>query len=220
MLAPLKYRNWSGWLLLILFSLLTPQISFSHPVYPEDQRLYDLYPWSVMVYAGITASDALAHILLEGDFHRWPEHLESIEFSHTLSEDNPIRKLFSPIAGVFQIAINQAFRVGDQESTIYEVDPYFNLRWANLPWNHYINTSFAIGEGISYATAVPTLEKKDNSHTKRLLNYLMLEFTLAMPCAPRTQLVFRIHHRSGAYGLYHAGNTGSNNVGIGLRVLF
>jgi hypothetical protein len=111
-------------------------------------------------------------------------------------------------------------RNGSNEPTIYEFDPYIAFRWANFPWNGYVNTSFAIGEGISYTTSVPALEKKDNEFTKRLLNYLMFEATFAAPGDPRLQFLVGIHHRSGAYGLYHAGNTGSNDIGVGIRYLF
>lgn len=186
---------------------------------PQGQKLYDQYPWAATYYYGITGSDPLVRIF-EGEFHRWPEHIQSLELSHTLSEDNPVRYFFSPLVGVMQVSGNVTMRNGSNEPTIYEFDPYVTFRWANLPWNNYVNTSFAIGEGISYTTSVPSLEKKDNEFTKRLLNYLMFEATFALPSHPEWQLVARIHHRSGAYGLYHAGNTGSNDIGIGIRYLF
>lgn len=188
-------------------------------VYPSGQKLYDQYPWSVMYYYGITVSDPLVRIF-EGDIHRWPEHMQSLELTHTLSEQNPVRRFFNPLVGVVQLAADIAVRNGSQQNTVYEFDPYIGFRWANLPWNNYVNTSLAIGEGVSYATSVPSLEKRDNDNTKRLLNYLMLEATFAAPSYPRLQWVARIHHRSGAYGLYHAGNTGSNDIGLGIRYLF
>jgi hypothetical protein len=83
-----------------------------------------------------------------------------------------------------------------------------------------VNTSLAIGEGISYASSIPALERKANEQTKRLLNYLMLEASFAVPRHPKLQLIIRLHHRSGAFGLYRAGNTGSNNIGLGVRYLF
>jgi hypothetical protein len=67
---------------------------------------------------------------------------------------------------------------------------------------------------------MPSLEKRSNTNTKRLLNYLMLEAAFALPAYPQVQLLARIHHRSGAFGLYRAGNTGSNDVGLGIRYLF
>jgi hypothetical protein len=124
------------------------------------------------------------------------------------------------LVGIVQVAGNATIRQGDNQHTIYEADPYLLFRWANMPWDHYINTSFGLGEGVSYDSSVPAIEKRQNNNTKRLLNYLMFEATFALPRYPTLQVVARIHHRSGAYGLYHAGNTGSNDVGLGIRYLF
>jgi len=180
--------------------------------------LYDQYPWSLMYYYGVTVSDPLVRIFA-GEIHRWPEHIQSIELDRTLSQENALRRFLEPIVGVIQLAANFTVRNGSNEAVIYEFDPYIAARWANFPWNAYINTSLGFGEGISYATSIPAIELKDNQNTKRLLNYLMFEATVALPSCPRLQLLARIHHRSGAYGLYHAGNTGSNDIGLGVRYL-
>lgn len=187
--------------------------------YPQNQDLYDQYPWAVLYYYGITGSDPLVRIF-EGEFHRWPEHIQSIEVEHTLSKENRVRRFFNPLVGIVQIASVLTLRSGSNQASIFEFAPYIAFRWANFPWNHYVNTSFALGEGVSYASSIPTLERRDNENTKRLLNYMLVEATFAPPSYPRLQLVTRLHHRSGAYGLYHAGNTGSNDVGLGLRFLF
>lgn len=197
----------------------TPAAPENKPVFSLGSELYDQYPWAALYYYGITGSDALG-AMFEGDFHRWPEHIQSIELTHTLDKTNWFRSLVHPITDVVQIAANLTVRTGSNQHTIYEVNPYFEGRWANLPWNKYVNTSFAIGEGVSYASSIPSLEGKSSEDTKRLLNYLLLEATFAPPSDPRWQLVLRIHHRSGAFGLYHAGNTGSNDIGLGIRYLF
>ena len=210
-----------GWLLATLSCLLPYASIYATPITgcPSGQKLYDNYPWSATFYEGLTTSDALGKIFV-GNFNRWSEEIQSIEISRTLKEDNFFRRLVSPLVGVVQIAGDITLRNGKNEHTIYEFNPYIAFRWANLPWNHYVTTSFAIGEGVSYVTSVPAIEKKYNKNTKRLLNYLMLEASLAFPNCPRWQLIVRIHHRSGAFGLYQAGNTGSNDVGLGLRYLF
>lgn len=207
--------------LFTLAGCLLPLIVFAEKTitYPYNQDLYDQYRWSVMYYYGKTMSDGIFRIMT-GDMHRWPEHLQSVEVAYTLHQDNFLRRLVNPLVGVVQLAGIGAVRVGSREHTIYEFDPYLAFRWANLPWNQYVNTSLAIGEGVSYDSSVPSLEKKANQDTKRFLNYLMLEATFAAPSYPRLQLVARIHHRSGAYGLYRAGNTGSNVLGLGIRYLF
>lgn len=189
-------------------------------IYPQDQKLYDLYPWSVLYYYGVTENNALLQVLALHNLDRWPEYIQSAELAYTLNENNAFRRFFNPIVGIVQVAGNVTVRNGRDENTIYEFDPYLVFRWANLPWNNRVNTSFAIGEGISYVTSVPAIEKYDNDNTKRLLNYLMFEATFALPDHPRLQLVARVHHRSGAYGLYGAGNSGSNDIGLGVRYLF
>lgn len=207
-------------LTMLACSLITSNLfALETKTYPSNQDLYDQYRWSAMYYYGVTVSDPLARIV-QGQLTRWPEHLQSIEVARTLSPDNVFRRLVNPLVGVVQLAGIAAVRDGSNEHTIYEFDPYVAFRWANLPWNKYVNTSLAIGEGISYDTSVPSLESHSSDNTKRLLNFLMLEATVAPPSYPRLQLVARIHHRSGAYGLYHAGNTGSNVVGLGIRYLF
>ena len=186
----------------------------------SSNSLYDEYPWAGTYYYGITVNDPLVRTFLLHNLDRWPEHIQSLELSHTLAPDNFLRRLVNPLVGIVQVAGNFTLRQGQKQPRIYEFAPYVAFRWANLPWNDTILTSFAIGEGISYTSSVPAIEARNNDNTKRLLNYLMFEATFAAPSYPQLQFIARIHHRSGAYGLYHAGNTGSNNIGIGLRYLF
>ncbi|OGT41665.1 MAG: hypothetical protein A3F42_08655 [Gammaproteobacteria bacterium RIFCSPHIGHO2_12_FULL_37_34] len=173
-----------------------------------------------MYYYGVTFNNPLIDVLTIHHLKRWPEHIQSLELAYTLSEKNAVRRFFNPLVEVVQLAGNVTLRNGTDEPTIYEFDPSIMFRWANFPWNHYINTSFALAEGISYDTFIPAVEKKNNAHTKHLLNFMVVELTIASPRYPRLQLVMRIHHRSGAFGLYHAGNTGSNDLALGIRYLF
>lgn len=183
------------------------------------QNLYDRHPWSLLYYYGKTVNGALVGTAV-GNFKRWPEHIQSLELAYTLNEHNALRQFLSPVVGVVQLAANGTIRQGTNEHTIYEFDPYIMFRWANWPWNHRVTTSLAFAEGLSYDSSVASIEKRQNDNTRRLLNYLMFEATFAAPSHPDLQLVLRIHHRSGAYGLYHAGNTGSNDLGLGIRYLF
>ncbi len=203
-----------------LIGLLLVELSaHAIPLYPNDQHLYDMYPWAASYYYGQTVSASLFNTL-SFSWKKWPENIQSLEVSYVLDEHNWFRQLLRPLVGVVGIAGNTTIRYGKNENTIYEFDPYLVFRWANLPWNKVVNTSFAVGEGVSYDTSIPAIEKRQNSNTKRFLNYLMLEATFASPRDPRLQLFARIHHRSGVFGLYHAGNTGSNVVGLGIRYLF
>lgn len=187
--------------------------------YPLGEAFYNKYRWSALYYYGHTVNAALFGVFV-GNAKYWPEYIESVEGSYTLDPDNFLRRLVYPLVSVTQFALNGTVRHGHNQHTIYEINPYLSFRWANWPWNKYLPTSLAIGEGISYDSSISALERRSNENTKRLLNYLMLEATFALPNHPQLQLVARIHHRSGMFGVYHAGNTGSNVIGGGIRYLF
>jgi hypothetical protein len=94
------------------------------------------------------------------------------------------------------------------------------FRWQPFPWDRYLDTSFAIGEGLSYATDDPEIETEKHDRTSRVLNYLMLELAVAVPQQPRWTLFGRVHHRSGVFGLFDGVTGGSNVVGAGIRYTF
>lgn len=112
----------------------------------------------------------------------------------------------------------------------------FVLRWHEFPWSNHIKTSFGIGEGLSYATEKPPLEKDplyvnhpnayDNVQDEpyepsRLMNYLMFDLTFALPNYPKYHTFFRLHHRSTIFGLMNGSRTcGSNYLTAGFRYQF
>ena len=91
-------------------------------------------------------------------------------------------------------------------------------RWNRFPWDHIIDTSIAVGEGMSYATDIPEIEKKDDEDAGRWLNYLLFEFTFGLPDLPQWSLVYRIHHRSSIWEAIGAG--GSNFMCVGIKYKF
>jgi len=94
-----------------------------------------------------------------------------------------------------------------------------NLRWVTFPWNRYLATTVGFGGGLSMATEVPELERRDpsNSDAAALLHYVMIEATFALP-GSRWSVVTRVHHRSGVWGLFS--HSGSNVLAAGLRYRF
>ena len=93
-------------------------------------------------------------------------------------------------------------------------------RWHEFPWNDYVNTSVAVGDGISYYTEVSNVEKKDEENAQRALNYLMFELALGLPQYPKWDLVVRIHHRSSVFGLVGPSGSGSNFICGGIKYSF
>ena len=105
----------------------------------------------------------------------------------------------------------------------------FNLvlvfRWLKFPWDHIIDTSIAVGEGISYATREPAVEVDPHYLYHGLeypisqwLNYLSVEYAFRLPQKmPAWSLFLRVHHRSGIYGLINDYHGGSDFLTMGLR---
>jgi len=117
----------------------------------------------------------------------------------------------------FEVEVQAVKHFGDQHHL--EFNGLIIARWLTFPWDKYINTSFAVGEGISYATEVPELERLYHRGEKQILNYLLFEITLSCPNLPKWSLVARSHHRSNAYGLF-AEHGGSNSMGLGVKYSF
>lgn len=93
-------------------------------------------------------------------------------------------------------------------------------RWLTFPWDHSIDTSIAAGLGLSYASDTPEIEAQNHKDTSQFLAYLMFETAFCLPEIPQWSLVARIHHRSGAFGLFNGVNGASNALGLGIRYRF
>ena len=91
-------------------------------------------------------------------------------------------------------------------------------RWHRFPWDKYLDTSFAVGDGLSYNTETSEIEKEDDENAGKWLNYLMFELTMGLPQYPRWNLVYRIHHRSSIRERIGAG--ASNFVAFGIKYSF
>lgn len=95
------------------------------------------------------------------------------------------------------------------------------LRLHHFPWD---NTSLAIYTGPSYSLSpphVPVYHPSSNYRLKRWLNYIGIEFAVALPWDPEHwDGVFRIYHRSGAWGVYSLNIDEGTTVGFGIRARF
>jgi hypothetical protein len=103
----------------------------------------------------------------------------------------------------------------------WEINALTSLRWNRFVWDKYVDTSFATGLGLSYATEEPTFEIEEHDDTSQLLAYIMLELAFSPPKYPQWGGVVRIHHRSSAYGLFNDNIEGaSNSLGFGIKYRF
>ncbi len=112
-------------------------------------------------------------------------------------------------------------------NTHEEYNAVLILRWLKFPWNRYLLTSFAFGDGLSYATKEPPVEVNQHSinhgddyNSSKFLNYMMFELTFALPQLPEWNAILRVHHRSGMFGLINGVSGGSNFLGAGIKYDF
>lgn len=179
----------------------------------------DNRPWSVMGYFGRTAEQQLGHVMFEGQFASAGESVISAELARTLYKTWWFKLQF---AGNFAVRIADKCRYHDSYP-IAEGDIYFMGRATTFPWSDYIDTTVAVGEGLSLASRPPFPEEGVTADdSKSYLNFMAFEITLGLPSHREWELVFRLHHRCAAWGTFAPGDyhAGSNNVGIGIRYFF
>lgn len=105
----------------------------------------------------------------------------------------------------------------------WEYNAALNLRWLPFPWDDIVDTSFAWGNGFSYATQEPEFEIERSSQTgetSKWLYYFLVEWEFVHPEIPNWGVFTRIHHRSSVFGLIDGLIAGCNYVTFGVRYHF
>jgi hypothetical protein len=96
------------------------------------------------------------------------------------------------------------------------------LRYSDFPWSERLRTSVGLSTGINIATGVSEFERnraKDDIGA-RVMHYFAPEITFGLPEYPDIDLVFRFHHRSGAFGLFNRVGGGAHYATVGVRFHF
>ena len=101
-----------------------------------------------------------------------------------------------------------------------ELDALVALRWLSFPWNRHLDTTVAAGLGLSYATELPPYEVRNKGESEKFLSFLLFELTAGIPKIPQWDLVMRVNHRSGAFGLFDGMKGAMNSLAFGLKFRF
>ncbi len=166
------------------------------------------YKWFLTAYAGAHAQDDIQDV---------------VTFQPKF-EDNAYVGVVALARELWHYKKYFSFELEGQVAKHFNKDTHWEFvgvligRWHYFPWNKYVDTSFAVGDGLSYYTEVSEVETEDDDDAQRVMNYLLFELALGLPEYPKWDLVFRIHHRSSIFGLYGAG--GSNFVCAGIKFSF
>ncbi len=161
----------------------------------------------VSLYGGLLTGDTLGEVVtFEADMEEEYRFL-ALTVGKRLASFGPHLDIEGEVQGVRHF--------GGKEQMEYNA--LFIARWLSLPWDDIVDTSFAVGEGLSYTTKVPIVEEESHSETSKLLNYLMFEMAFSMPHKQRWEAIVRIHHRSGIRDLFNGVHGASNAWGVGIR---
>lgn len=155
------------------------------------------------------------------------ETMVSLTFDWHLADRNPFNRAAAWLGATLEPAVLLGYRDDRQQDLdIYELALYANLRWSDFPWNDRLPTTIAVGWGASYTSDITANEAEDaveappDEGPQRWLNYLVVEYGFSLPHDPRWQIFYRLHHRSGASGLFASHEVGSNVMGLGVRYSF
>ncbi len=168
--------------------------------------------WAVTVFGGPLTSQTSSRIISGADFEG------SWILAAAVSKE--LGRVYKDLLG-FELEFLGAQHFGKQDH--FELDPIaFIIRWRGFPWNNVLPTTLAIGDGISIATSKPKLEvkRRGKSESAQTLNYVMAEATFSMPSLPQWALVFRYHHRSGMFGVFHGVHDASTAFAGGIKYWF
>ena len=173
----------------------------------DDSEVRD---WHLGVYSGRAAKDRLLDIITQYDTGFIDSYLVALAPGFVHRETRRWR---------FEVEAQAVKHWGEQDH--WEFNAAYIARWKPFPWDGTIDTSIAVGGGASYALETPPIEPRADRETfedsAKLLGYLMLEIEAGPPGDAPWSVFVRLHHRSGAKGLFKDVNGGSNFVTGGVR---
>jgi hypothetical protein len=192
-----------------LFLILAFQFVLApHPAVAEGPWWNDR--WQIMVFAGgLSTNEFLSEIILGG----------TLEFEDSAVSGVSVSKRLFDLGDYVGIeAEGQAIKhFGAQNH--WEFTAFFLARWLVFPWDDYVDTTLAIGDGVSHATEVPALEKRafGEDESTKTLNYIVGELTFRLPEVSRWELSLRFQHRSGVFRRIDNVQESSTNFVLGLK---
>jgi len=117
----------------------------------------------------------------------------------------------------FEPEVGVGKRFGDADE--FEFWGALYIRWNTFFWDHIIDTSIAASTGVSYASESNPLEENRVKDDASFLHYFSPEITFAAPGESSVSVVIRLHHRSGAGGIFGESG-GFQYLMVGLRAYF
>ena len=198
---------------------LPPPEPLSCPAPLPEIPQWHPYPWAVTGWAGqMFAANFGDTFYFKGKSR--PEYLTGLGLQRRLLDGGPFAIEFDANLLGHRAArqaggeFNQRVPFADTPSqTFGEMTAGLGLRVWLQPW-----LSVYFVEGVSLLTDASNYERTFRENYAAFLNYLAFEVEGLV--SPQWSVVGRIHHRSGAYGVYSGVSEGSNAYLLGLRYRF
>jgi hypothetical protein len=131
--------------------------------------------WHLSVYSGQAASDRLLDIITKYNTPFIDSYLVALSPGWVHRQTKNWR---------FEVEGQVVKHWGDFQDH-WEFNGAYIARWMPFFWDHVVDTSFAVGAGVSYATEVPLIEPRAEQigelESAKLLGYLMMEFEFSPP---------------------------------------
>jgi hypothetical protein len=184
----------------------TPR-SYTATDFASAFQKYFSKPWSLMIYQGFGTSTDLGQTLVY-----------DIKFEDSLFTGLVANRKMFPFWRHFTFELEGQVVRHYRRQEHWEYNGLFMVRFHPFLLDPTVDIEFAVGEGLSYATQTPVIEEEQHPNaTSHLLNYLVFEVAFTHAQYREWSLVTRIHHRSGAFGLFNGTRGGSNFLALGLR---
>lgn len=178
---------------------------------------------SVMVFGGVASETNFTDLLISP----WNAEVNPIgvvgaSYSRRLGTVNELTGGLGPVGDDLTVEAEAGVSARFGDENLGEAWTAFYLRYDDLPWNDTVYTTIGVNTGVSLLTDLSDFERwrDEKGRSSVLLHYLGPEFTFADPENKDLELVLRLHHRSGVFGLFDGVVSGSTFLSAGIRVRF
>ncbi len=176
----------------------------------EVPLLEEKPPYSLSVYGGRMTDNEIEDFVVD---------IPDLDFEDSYLLTLALARRFATYKELASFEVEgQIVKHFDQQNH-WEFNALLAARWEAFFWDEYLDTSFALGAGPSYATEVPEIEVQRSGDSEHLQVYMLVELEFALPSHPNIAVITRVHHRSNAFGIVADDGT-SNALAFGLKFGF
>ena len=172
--------------------LITCFLLFATHGWAEVQSLEDKPLYSLSIYGGMMSDNSVDDFV---------DDFSSLDFEKSYLLTLALARRIAAYGDLASFEVEGQVVKHFERQNHWEFNALLAVRWEKFYWDKYLDTSFAIGVGPSYATDVPEIEVQRSDESEHLQVYMMVELEFVLPSHPNVAVITRIHHRSNAFGI-------------------